>query len=520
MKPLVDKIITKIKTKFKNNANLQSILILIFWAFASRGLGVVRESLVGRLIPIEADIYNAAATLNETIVTIFILGSVGVAMLPQILKIESVARLSEKKIALEPPRATFDNKSTVQASDSERGSELVGVLGAEHTSTGKELQVRPVNEVNSYISWCLMILSTFIVLICVVGISFNDQILRLINLDFYNQVERAGKLQDYLNLNVIFLIAPVLFAIKTVLGVFLNARKSFKFYSLEGFLGNFGTIVGLSILYHFYGLSGAGFGLSLGFLVVILFFSYDAWRLGLRFNLQPFPALNGYLLQSLFLFLPRLLLISNARVAETLITTTARTAGDISTFRMAMNIQGVFYGLIVAVGTVFLPDLTAILIKNGKSQEFWGHLGKYLQISHYVSFAGVVMTILGAPLILGLIKFLSFSSKSSLLSQNDLLTKIIILIAIGSLSIPLQAVGEILNRYFIATEDRFRAITAAFGGNVCSVIITYFLIQHTEVAYGVMLGFVVNNLILVVILAYFCWRSYSVSHNNLDTSRL
>ena len=359
MKPLVDKIITKIKTKFNNNANLQSILILIFWAFASRGLGVVRESLVGRLIPIEADIYNAAATLNETIVTVFILGSVGVAMLPQIL------------------RLTNDEDNS--------------------------------DNVNSYISWCLMILSTFIVLICVIGISFNDQILRLINLDFYNQVERAGKLQDYLNLNAIFLIAPVLFAIKTVLGVFLNARKSFKFYSLEGFLGNLGIIVGLSILYHFYGLPGAGFGLSLGFLVVILFFRYDAWRLGLRFNLKPFPALNGYLLQSLLLFLPRLLLISNARVAETLITTTARTAGDITTFRMAMNIQGVFYGLIVAVGTVFLPDLTAILIKNGKSQEFWGHLGKYLQISLYVSFAGVVMTILGAPLILGLIKFLSFS---------------------------------------------------------------------------------------------------------------
>jgi peptidoglycan biosynthesis protein MviN/MurJ (putative lipid II flippase) len=180
---MIKSTIDKILSRFKNSTNLTSIVILVFWAFASRGLGLVRESLVGRLSPIEAEIFNAASVINENIVTLFILGSVGVALLPQIIKL-----------------------------DKEGG-----------------------NKTNQFISFAMVFFSGFIGLLCLLGIIFSSDLLKIINLDLYNRVAGLGFESNYITLNQVFLVAPILFAIKTVFGVSSMPRSRLRCLLLTGF---------------------------------------------------------------------------------------------------------------------------------------------------------------------------------------------------------------------------------------------------------------------------------------------
>ena len=450
-------------TKFRSSDNLSSILILVFWAFASRGLGLIRESLVGRLSIIEAEIFNAASVLNENIVTLFILGSVGVALLPQIIKLEKEG----------------DNRT------------------------------------DKFLTWAIIFYSSFITFLCLVGIIFSREILQLINFDLYNRVKGLGFESKYILLNQIFLVAPNLFAVKTVFGVFLNAKKSFKVFALDGVLSNVGSIIGLSLLYSFFGIEGTAFGLIIGFFIAMVAFGWDAYRVGFKADIRWFEGLGGYLVQSLYLFMPRILIFPAARLAETLIATLTKNTGELSALRMAMNIQGVFYGLMVAVGAVFLPDIATILINEGKSQKFWKHLRKYLLLTLILGGVASIITALFNPLLLGLIKFLSFAKSTSLLNQPEILGLIIQLTVLGSFSIIFQSISEILNRYFIALEKNWYPIITSLIANFVAVIICLVLprILGGFTAQVVMFSFVVNNLLLMLFLGTRCYLDYRQSRS-------
>lgn len=440
-----------------NSENKISIFVLIFWAFASRGLGLVREAMVGRLQSLEADIFGVASTLNEAIVAFLIIGSLGIALLPQIIKLE---------------------------------------------------QKNTKDDLNSYLTWVLFLYSLLISSICFLGIIFSEWFLKNYNTDLWIRASEAGKSGEYVLLNQIFLAAPVIFAVKSVLGIFLNAKKSFTIYSLDGVLSNVGSILGLTLLYAWFGLTGAGVGLSIGFLIVAISFAWDSFRLGYRPNLTGFPELPAYLFQSLLLFLPRILIFPAARTAELLIGSLARDSGEVAALRMANNVQGVFYGLMVAVGTVFLPDITNILVEKGKSTQFWNHLWKYLKSTAQVSLIASVLTIVGAPVILLILRLFAFGSRNAFINNDQIFWSIIALIAVGSLSIIFQSVGEILSRYYIALEKTKVPLLTSFVANIMAVIVAILLAQVTGAAMAVMVGFVVNNLVMTAILGFECWRDY------------
>lgn len=446
--------IKSIRGNILNSPNKTAIFLLIFWTFASRALGLVREALVGTMPPIEANIFGMAATLNENIVTTFILGSVSVAVLPQILKLESKYKGEEGKI-----------------------------------------------KVNQFVSWVMVILSCSIALLCLIGAIFSRQFLQWLNQDTFLRVQEAGLEDSYIRLNQIFLLAPVIFAWKTVLGIFLNAKKSFKIYSIDGVLTNLGLIAGLSLLYSLFGLEGAGWGLILGFSIATSGFIFDAFRLGFRFNLGWFEGLNVILWQSFKLFVPRMFLLTAPRVAEMLMATVNRSEDGLALFRMSINIQGIFYGLMLSVSTVFLPDLTQILFKQGANSHFWKHLNKYLKNSVVFGLIATIFTIFGAPVILFFISLPSMQDSNSLLGNWDNLWQIVILTAIGSLAIVFQAVGEILSKYFIALEDNKFSILASFVANILSVLFALILVQYINPVIAVTVSFVFNNILLTAILS-------------------
>ena len=443
--------------KFLNTDNKKSVFILVFWAFASKGLGLLREALIGRLPTIQANMFGLASTLNENIVTILILGTIATGALPQVIALDNLEDTSENN----------------------------------------------QKRINHYLSWTGLLLTIVITILCAIGIIWSREFLILLNADSYDGIKNAGLENEYIRLNQIFLVAPIIFAIKTILGIFLNARKSFKIYSLDGVLSNIGLIIGLTFLYSVWGIVGAGFGLLLGFCFALIGFIIDCYKHNLRFDLNGIGEIKPYLWKTLWLFLPRLLVINSARTAETLMATINRSDDGVAIFRLSMNIQGIFYGIVLMAGTVFLPDLTNLLHKPGSKSEFWQKLNKYLSNSLKFSFFAVILTLLITPVLVYLIKVLSFSKSGSLLASDQTIYFTIGLVAIGSIAIIFQSVNEILGKYFIAIQDNKFSIISTIVANVLSVVLTLVLMQNINRPVAVMIGYILNNAVLA---GMFYWR--------------
>ena len=107
----------KIQNQLQNK-NLQAVLLLVFWTFGSRALGFVRSVLVINMNTIDAEIFNSSFVLSEAITTFFILGSITVAVLPQMVKLENPIKARQKvkpetKTKLETNLNLAEKKSTV-----------------------------------------------------------------------------------------------------------------------------------------------------------------------------------------------------------------------------------------------------------------------------------------------------------------------------------------------------------------------------------------------------------------------
>jgi hypothetical protein len=113
---IMSTLLEKIKNQLQNQ-NLQAVLLLVFWSFGSRALGFVRSILVINMNTIDAEIFNSSFVLSEAITTFFILGSITVAVLPQMIKLENPIKAHQKELKSETKSETnlslAEKKSTV-----------------------------------------------------------------------------------------------------------------------------------------------------------------------------------------------------------------------------------------------------------------------------------------------------------------------------------------------------------------------------------------------------------------------
>lgn len=361
-----------------------------------------------------------------------------------------------------------------------------------------------------YTSWSLVILSGFILILSLLGIIFVEPVLATFNPSFFGKVRENGKLAQMLELNKLLLLAPFLFAVKTILGVFLNIKKNYKIYSLEGVLANLGWILALSVLYPIWGLVGAGSGMFLGFGITILLFFWQATTLGLRFNLGNFPDLWDFLWQTFGLYWPRLLIFSNTRLAEIIVAATSSNPNDpqITSVAMALNFQGIFIGVVLAVGTVFLPNLTEVLVQKGKNLEFWQMLIKYIKVNFFLAIAGTILTIIGVPILLWILTRLPFINSKGLLSDPIAVNLILQFTFISSFSLIFQSVGEVLNRYFIAAQRRWEPVIISIGGNFLAIQVALLFTKSWGSGAAAIGGFVLNSALFCSLSVFFCYQDW------------
>lgn len=542
------KILQKLASK-----NLKAVLLLVFWSFVSRFLGIIRTALIsGRFSPAEIDLFNASTGLNDFLNSTLILGSVSVSLLPQIVsfsnpnsEIDKQTEIDKQKKdldKLEPKKETFilDQKNTLVqknfldlSTNFKENSQffnknllenqqlqklrikLIKIeqefnnLTDKNFKDGSKKNFRPQEKVNIYLSWYTLLLILTISTISLILIIWIEPILKFLNKDLFTSFYEQNKLTDYLNLNRLMLLAPIFFALKTIFRVFLNVKKEYKILSLEGVISNLGILFGLLIFYRFWGIKGISIGLIFGFALTSLIFIWQANYLGFSWNFQTFPDLKKGLINSLKLYLPRIFLINYMRLTENLMTLATKTAdGQISALRLALDIQPTFFTIISAISVIFLPNLTELSFQKGEKEEFWQHLFKYIRITTLFAIFATILTIAGTPLFLRFLSLISFAKTNSLLQDHASLRAVWLFTFICSLALVFQAISEILQNYFIATCKNFVPVVASMTGNLAAIIITFGLAELLGSGLAVSLGFLVNTFLFCLILSVATYQNY------------
>lgn len=439
----------------KDKPNLQSIFLLTFFMVASRALGAVRIILVGGLDVVDAEMFNAAFVIADNLIAILIAGSITLAILPQYIELE-------------------------------------------------EDKTKKNDEHLAYLSISSALLSILIIIISLACLFFTPALIKYLNPSFVDTIASIGRYDEFIALNRILLLLPILFAIKTFFGIFLNARRRFFVYSLDGVITNLGILIGLIALYRFYGLYGVIWGVVLGFLLSTVSFCIDSFRGGFNFNFKSFPELKQYLITSLQLYLPRLFFIPSIRITETLITATViGISGEITAVKTALDIQGIPLGLVTVIATVFLPDITSTFVKYGKSSELKKLLNKYLYLTSGLALVAGVLVALASPILFYLLNRLNFVSDTSFFANKSNIDLIIICTVICCLSLVFQSALEILSRLYVAKKLILIPLISSIVGNLTQLISTYLLLMYYTPAISVVVGFSLNNIIQAVILFVF-----------------
>lgn len=180
---------------------------------------------------------------------------------------------------------------------------------------------------------------------------------------------------EFITLARILLLSPIFLGISNVLGSVTQSLRQFFVYALSPLLYNVGIIVGLLFLYPYFGLPGIAWGVALGAFLHALVQVPTVLRAGL----WPKRFLRVHevdLMRIAFLSLPRTLALGTQQIMTMVLIALASgmTAGSISVFNFAYNLQSVPLSLIgVSYSVAAFPTLSR-LFAEGERAQFTGYI--------------------------------------------------------------------------------------------------------------------------------------------------
>jgi putative peptidoglycan lipid II flippase len=185
----------------------------------------------------------------------------------------------------------------------------------------------------------------------------------------------VGDLETIVTMSRILLLQPIFLGISNLLSVSTQMNKRFFIYSLSPILYNCAIIFGVLFLYPFFGIEGVALGVVIG---AILHF---AIQIPYVKSINQMPALTfkwnfKRLFEILRLSIPRTLTLSARQLELIFITSFASllTAGSISVFSLASNLQAVPFAIIgVSYTLAAFPTLSRCFV-NGEKEEFLEHV--------------------------------------------------------------------------------------------------------------------------------------------------
>ncbi len=443
--------------------NVKNIILLTFFLFLSRGLGLLRQIFIyQRMDPFASDLLLAGTKIPDTIVSLLLMGTVISSVLP------IASRLSHKR------------------------------------EKGGDLQTR-------YLNLMIFSLISILFLIIVFLMIWTETFLKLsTSSQTINEFVALGVWNDYINVTRILLIGPMLFGLQSVLGVFLNLKNRFFVYSLAGTIYNLGTILGLA-----FGPRNNYFlvawGMMIGAAVSVGLFYWESTKE--KFFIPSPAKMVDYLKESYSLlkkdfwmtwklFLPRIFLLNGVIVANLLINLVAQDGGQITSFDIGLSIQGVFFSIITSVTAVAFPNLANLFNKKGgDNHAFWNKLRKYTLGVLVLSFLGTIVTIVFSPLVIWLFELFGSGQGTG--------DYIIMIARITSVALIFQSMVEMLNKYFYVREKIWEPVIIANVGLVGQIIILFSLINNgVDAGVSVSVSLIGNFVISFLLILFYLTKDY------------
>ena len=227
---------------------------------------------------------------------------------------------------------------------------------------------RGAKETRAFIDAAFSFFSLFIVGVSAVTFSLTPTILKFVFPSFLDASDNGASL---VTLTRIMLLSPILLGLSNFFASITQAKSRFSAYAISPVLYNLGIIGGVIVFYPAFGISGLGFGVVLGallhLLVQIPFIVRNNLfpRFALRFQ---FEVIRGLVRLSL----SRSMALSAGQLSTLVLIAmaAAMTAGSVTVFSFAWNLQSVPLSLIGVSYTVALFPTISRLFGSGEKDEF------------------------------------------------------------------------------------------------------------------------------------------------------
>ena len=467
------KVIQSKLTQIKGNPTLLSVLLISSLVLGSKVLGFARNIILTKYEPIYADIFANGDKISGTIITIFLTGALASSVLP---------------------------------------------------TTSKVLINKGDQELQKFISVILALLIGFLFIICGLTFIFTPAILQSINADTWNKVSNAKALDQYIWVSRLSILTCFNFGLQGLFGVVLNLKKRFLIFSLTGIITNAGCIAGglfglkffpnnvlplvlglilggtiSTILYiievkksinecHLERV-GSGFGFPKQSLATIgerspavglkdsenqqipnWITNLDNYISELKSNFQTYrPEITS----TLKTMLPRFFIIDGLLVASIAIFNIQNGEGQAIAFELATSIQAVFFIFVLALGTIFFPNLAETLQNQKVSKNvFWDQLIKYLKNAIVLGFIISIAAIFLSPLVIVIFEILG--------KKQAYYSDVIYLVQIGAFGLFFQSIREILSKYMFTKEKVFMPVILSLSAMFVQILYIYGLSLSTN----------------------------------------
>jgi peptidoglycan biosynthesis protein MviN/MurJ (putative lipid II flippase) len=447
----LNKYLSRVITFFQKPA-LRPVLIITFFSFFSRFLGFVRQFLIyTRLSKLESDLLLSANKIPEQISVILLMGTVYSSVLP---------------IASQIQNDTVD-KSKVDT------------------------------QVSGYLQIINLSLLAVLLFLCLLLGVFMRPILQVFSETLWQEAIVDNRLAEYILAGRILLLLPIIFSIQATLGVFLTIKKRFLVYSLAGIFSNLGSITALAFSEGDF--IQVAIGMVIGGLAANIVYLIDCLGRGLiipKFDLTTIKQLSmdfkSKITKTWSLFLPRILVIDGFYTANLVINPINQYKGQVTAFDLGTSIQGAFFIIITALGTVFFPNLSELFYnKDIPKETFWRQMMRYLKVSILLGLGVTVVTIILSPVVMWLF---------GVLGQGQGTEQYVVRIAqISSLSLVFRAMREILSKYIYVRQRQWQPMYLSIVGILALVITTLVLVDfQVDAGIATSFGLVSYNFFWVV----------------------
>jgi putative peptidoglycan lipid II flippase len=304
--------------------------------------------------------------------------------------------------------------------------------------------------------------------------------------------DAAGRAR-YLDLFRLMLLTPILFAASIALGEVLVAERRFLYYALAPILYNAGIVGGTVVLHGSLGIRAAAVGAVAGALlhlgIRIVGITRTPVRLRPRLDLRT-PALREFVR----LMLPKMVSQPIEPLTFLFFTSIATTlaAGSVTAISFARNFQSVPVSLVgVAFSLAAFPALSAAWAANDRPAF------RRLVRVNLATIGGLTLLAAVGLAVVGPIAIEVFLGGGAF-GADDVALTATVLVAF-SLSVPFDALSNLLARAVYATHNTILPVLASVAGFGLTVITTLLLVDRMGVV-AVPLGFAAGTALKTLLL--------------------